>query len=518
MRRIDIDRSLAQGKRDAFPNLCVSTGRAYLLLRADHQKHVIRAARECGFRYLRFHGLLDDDMGVYREDKHGNPIFGWQYVDAVYDFILDAGLRPFVEFGFMPEALASGDRTVFWEGSNVTPPNDYGKWERLIREVALHFTDRYGAEEVRQWYFEVWNEPDQRNLFFTGDRDEYFKLYEATARAVRSVGPDYRVGGPATAGANGWLAGLIGYCHARGVPLDFVSTHAYSCAPGESDAEERPPYANPDGAVPTPVWSPGTGWPQGNMYYKPDGVAGEALRAKAEVEESPMPELPLYFTEFGLTYHYWDPLRDSYHAASYLLSRLSSVQGLASAMSYCEISDVFEEDGPPTGHFHGGFGLMNLQGIRKPAYFAYKYLNQLGDTALACDDRNAFACRDGNGVQVLFWDCAVRQDAENKKYYGRDLPALPADPVKLTVAGLQPGEYELCAYRTGYRRNDAYTDYLDLAPRGTLSREQIRRLDERNAGLPELTRKIVVAEGDGAFEWEVGMRENDVCLVTLNRM
>ncbi|MBM7564246.1 GH39 family glycosyl hydrolase [Paenibacillus sacheonensis] len=517
MRLLNIDIANAKGKHDAFYKTCVSTGRANTLLRSDHQMHLDRGGKECGFQYLRFHGLFDDDMGVYREDKDGNPIYSWMYVDAVYDYILDAGMRPFVEFGFMPQALASGDKTVFWEDSNVTPPNDYDKWSALIRETVQHFTDRYGEGEVKHWFFEVWNEPDQHNMFFTAGLEEYIKLYETSARAVRSVSPHYRVGGPATAGNPGWIGGLIEHCVRNGVPLDFITTHAYSCQPGESGGSKEAPYTGPEGAVRTPVWSPGTGWAQDNMYYKPDGVLAEVLRAKADIAASSMPDLDLYFTEFGLTYHYWDPLRDSYHAASFLLSRLKAVQGHVKAMSYCEISDVFEEDGPPTGHFHGGFGLMNLQGIRKPAYFAYRYLNLLGETALACEDTEAFACRDEKGAQVLFWDCTVRQDAENKLYYGKEQPALPAGPSKVVIAGLEPGDYEVCVYRTGYRSNDAYTDYLDLDPKSTLSREQIRRLDERNAGLPEHVRKVTVAE-DQPFTYETDMLENDVCLVTLHKM
>lgn len=169
MREIHVDLSRVKGKHDKFYQECVSAGRAYLILRSDHQKHIEMAVGECGFKYLRFHGLLQDDMGVYREDMDGMPIYSWQYVDAVYDFILSIGLRPFVVFDFMPEKLASGDTTVYWEKANVTPPKDYSKWSDLIYKVVEHFAERYGRDEVREWFFEVWNEPDNIYFFTAGD-------------------------------------------------------------------------------------------------------------------------------------------------------------------------------------------------------------------------------------------------------------------------------------------------------------------------------------------------------------
>src|SRR5919199_712506 len=134
-------------------------------------------------------------------------------------------MKPFVEFGFMPQALASGDKTVFWWKGNITPPKDYGKWEGLVRALVEHWTARYGADEVREWYFEVWNEPNL-DAFWSGSQAEYFKLYETTARAVKSVSPEYRVGGPATAG-RAWIAETINFAAQRGVPLDFITTHDY---------------------------------------------------------------------------------------------------------------------------------------------------------------------------------------------------------------------------------------------------------------------------------------------------
>lgn len=172
MKTILADTSCIAGRLDRSFNTCVSASRAYLLLRNDHMQHLKTVHDECGFRYVRFHGLLQDDMGIYRIDKSGRPIYSWQYCDAVYDHILDIGMKPFVVFDFMPSALASGEKTIYWERSNITPPASYDEWYNLIYRITKHFTDRYGEEEVRTWYFEVWNEPD--GWFFDSSREEYF--------------------------------------------------------------------------------------------------------------------------------------------------------------------------------------------------------------------------------------------------------------------------------------------------------------------------------------------------------
>src|SRR5678816_802946 len=159
-RLISIDYRQVKGPRDRFPQLVVGAGPAAEGLRADWQRDLSLVQKECGFKYIRFHGLLQDELGVYSEDRHGKSVYNFQYIDAVYDSILNAGMRPFVEFGFMPEKLATGTKSIFWWKGNITPPRDYAKWEALIHALVQHWTDRYGQAEVRRWYFEVWNEPN----------------------------------------------------------------------------------------------------------------------------------------------------------------------------------------------------------------------------------------------------------------------------------------------------------------------------------------------------------------------
>ena len=370
-RSIQADIGKEKGKRSETASFCVGAGRAHEVLMAESQRQLAMAKKECGFDYIRFHGLLHDDMGVYRTDDSEKSFHDWQYIDLLFDFLLSIDVRPFVELGFMPSALASGSETIFWWKGNVTLPRSRELWVNLIRELTAHWTDRYGADEVRTWYFEVWNEPNLSG-FFAASQGDYFSLYTDTVRAIKSVNPAYRVGGPATAGC-AWIPEFIGYCADSGTPLDFISTHTYGVNGFLDEWGVQQTILDPDS----------------------DSVVKDIRMVAKQVRESSMPALPVHFTEWSTSYTPRDPVHDSYHSAAWILSRLKRCEGFVSSMSYWTFTDIFEEPGPPTGPFHGGFGLVNTQGLRKPAYFAYKYLNELGTRELACKDTDSWVCTDG---------------------------------------------------------------------------------------------------------------------------
>jgi xylan 1,4-beta-xylosidase len=188
---------------------CVGAGRFELALRRDYQESLALIQREIGFGHIRQHGLLCDGVGIhqpyqYEGSRHVRHVF--TYVDQVVDAYLGLGIRPFVELGYMPSGLASGDQTMFWWRGNVTPPSSLTEWAALVRATVAHLVDRYGLDEVRGWPIEVWNEPNLKELWQDADQDGYHRLYEATAYAVKEVDASLQVGGPAVSpGADEWL-------------------------------------------------------------------------------------------------------------------------------------------------------------------------------------------------------------------------------------------------------------------------------------------------------------------------
>ena len=497
VRMINLDFNQVKGPYNTMFKECVGAGRANEGLRADWQQQLAYVRKECGFKYIRMHGLLTDDMGVYREDKNGNPEYNFQYIDKLYDFIISIGMKPFVELGFMPETLASGKQTIFWWKGNVTPPKDYKKWGELIRNLTLHFSQRYGPDEVKTWYFEVWNEPNLDG-FWKGTQEDYFKLYRYSVNAIKSVNKGYRVGGPATAGA-AWEVDMIDFCRKNNLPLDFISTHSYGVKQGYLDE-----YGN-SGTV---------------LDSNPMSLSIDVLNSRREIAGSSMPDLELHYTEWSSSYTPADPLHDSYHEAAYILEKLKRTGNAANSMSYWVFTDIFEEPGPRFTPFHGGFGLLNYQSINKPAFYSYQFINTLGNTELMNTDRTSWACKDEMGnIQVLFWDFTytLPDSVNNQDYYIRDLPAKSKGKVKINIARIPAGIYNVKIYKVGYRINDAYTTYLDMGRPSQLTVAQVQKIKDLNNGSPIYSERIEVKNGM-IFQKELKIRENDVFLVTMNKL
>ncbi len=499
-RVISVDLQQIKGPRSMVWQDCVGAGRVGEGLRAGWREQLEECHREIGFKYIRMHGLLHDELGVYQEDDKGQPHYNWQYIDDVYDFLLRIGMKPFVELGFMPKALASGNGTIFWWNANVTPPKDYTKWDALITALVRHWTDRYGADEVAKWRFEIWNEPNYPGFWHPGTngtpRDAYFQLYEHTARDVKSVNANYQVGGPAGAGPV-WTRELIDLCQQKDIPIDFISYHAYGLGGGPSGLDE---YGN------------------NKLYLSPNihSVADVATSQRSIIEQSPKPTLPIHITEWSASYSPRDPVHDSYFSAAFILEQLRRTESVNS-MSYWTFTDVFEENGPAPRPFHGGFGLINYEGIRKSAFWAYRFLNMLGKTELRNTDESSYVCTDGRGgTQILLWDLMhpTNGKVSNQDFFFHPHPANETANVTVKLKNLPPGPYHVKVYQIGFGQNDPYSRYLEMGSPSNLSREAVTELQHLSDGSPTSESSTLVNDA-GEFSTSLQLRENDVYFISL---
>ena len=374
----------AHGQAHPFPHFWEQTfgsGRAILGLRDSYRSDLREVKKVTEFRYVRFHNILHDEVGVYDEDDKGNPIYNFSYVDQIYDGLLQNGVRPFVEISFMPKKLAlRQDVHPFWYKQIVSPPKDYKKWDDLMRALAQHLVDRYGLEEVAQWYFEVWNEPNID--FWSGDpkQSTYFELYDNTARALKSVSPRLRVGGPATSSAH-WVDAFIAHTAAENVPTDFISSHGYA-----DDSTEDLFGTHED--IP--------------MDRR---VCLAIKKVHDQIASSARPGLPLMWTEWNVPS--FGPLhaRDTEYVGAALADDIRQCDGLVNMMSYWTFSDVFEEGGPGREPFDGSFGLIALGGIKKPSYSAFALLHKLGQERIAEDASNVLVTRRHDGsLAIAAWN------------------------------------------------------------------------------------------------------------------
>jgi xylan 1,4-beta-xylosidase len=490
-REIVVDLSQAGRPLDRFFNLSVGSDYPGTLIRSDSQAHLKLAVDELGFRYVRFHDIFHDVLGTVRE-VDGRIVYDWTKIDRLYDDLLSKGIRPFVELGFTPQAMATSGQTIFyWKGNTSHPRPE--PWRVLIDAFVRHVRERYGVAEVRRWYFEVWNEPNLDGFWERADQRAYFELYAATARAIKAIDPTLQVGGPSTAGA-AWAPQFLEFAHRTGTPVDFVTTHTYGVDHGFLDEK---------------------GESDTRLSPSPDAIVGDVRRVREQIEASPFPSLPLYFTEWSTSYTPRDAVHDSYISAPYILSKLKAVRGLAQGMSYWTCTDLFEEPGPPPTPFHGGFGLINREGIRKPAFFAYKYLHELRGREIPSADPESVLTTDGADTVALLWDWRQpEQKVSNRPFYTRLVPNTVAPSARLTFRHVAAGEYRLQVRRTGFRANDAYSAYIEMGAPASLSAAQLQELRQLTRDLPETDRAISVG-ADGRYAVDIPMRSNDVVLVTL---
>jgi xylan 1,4-beta-xylosidase len=360
----------------------VGSGHAPLALRADWQAQMRRCHDELGFQHVRFHAILSDELFTLT-CQNEKLLYSFRNADQIIDFLLSIGMAPFIELSFMPETLASGHTTVFSYRGNVTPPKDYDQWAALIEKIAAHWLQRYGAEEVRKWFFEVWNEPNLK-AFWTGTREEYFNLYRRAADAIKAVDPKLKVGGPATAD-NAWIQEFLDFCATHSVPVDFVSTHHY----------------------PTDAF----GLPGADTVTQLEHAPRDVMRTQVAKSRDESRGLPLYYTEWNISSNPRDPMHDEPFAAAFVTRIVMEAHGLAQGYSFWTFSDIFSENYFPSVPFHGGFGILNLHGIAKPSYRAFQLLHNLGTEFLEVhgthETVDAWAIRKDKSLSIVLTNLAM---------------------------------------------------------------------------------------------------------------
>ncbi|MFG3701747.1 xylan 1,4-beta-xylosidase [Micromonospora sp. NPDC047620] len=411
-----------------------------------------RVRDEIGVETVRAHSILHDDLGVYRE-VDGKPVHDFTRVDDTYDLLLSTGLRPVVEIGFMPRDLACDpERTVFEYRGIISPPKDWDRWADLVRALVRHLLDRYG-DEVLGWDFEVWNEANLE-VFWSGTRAEWMRLYDVTARAVKDVDPRIPVGGPSSAAA-GWVDALLDHASTNGAPVDFVSTHTYGSPP---------------------------------------------LDLRPTLRRFGIPDARILWTEWGVTPTHFHPVNDGTFAATFLLTGMRSAAGRVDALSYWVASDHFEELGRPPRLLHGGFGLITVGGIAKPRYHALWLLSRLGDTELPvqADGDGAGGLvqtwasrRDDGSLAVLVWASTLDQSKRDgepalARRVAITIGGVAGQPVRVTRLDREHGDITTLAERLGVDEWPDEEKWEALRAVDTLRAEPVDALDRDGSTMLEL--------------------------------
>lgn len=453
---------------------CVGSDRAIVATRAQWLADLKLVKETTGIKSVRFHGLFNDEMGVWPAGKQPNFL----YVDTVFDSMLDCGVRPFVELSFMPAKLASGTKTIFWYHGNTTPPSAMDQWGELVGALGKHCIDRYGVNEVASWSFEVWNEPNIG--FWAGTKAEYFELYRQSVMALKGLDKRLRVGGPSTAQA-AWVADLLGYCADQQVPIDFASSHIYPDDPQKV------------------VFGEG-------VKHSFEEVIPKALeKMQAEIANSQLPHTPLYITEW------------SSQNPAFIAHTIKSTIGLADVLSYWTFDNVFEELGIPRIFLNNNFGLLGQRGVPRPSYHTFSLLHKLGDVELSSNSDSVLATRRRDGsLAILLWNLIPRAPGQRSSMgdpftqfgdqYGTSGVALDA---RVSLQGNRRFHHAQIT-RVDDNHGNLQRAYQQIGSPQYPTRDQIEELKQR-AALPP-SEKIAVHEG----KMSVSIPANGVALVELS--
>jgi xylan 1,4-beta-xylosidase len=398
-----------------------NTCHAPLLLRDDLRRHLRRVRRELGFRYVRCHGMLSDGMGVVT----GPRTYDFSRIDEAVKGLLALGLKPFMELSAMPLSLARHDQSVCQYRFYSSPPRDWDDWADLIRALMRHLRDRFGLAELRQWYFEVWNEPDI--AFWTGTQAEYFKLYDLAARAVKETDPSLRVGGPATARTN-WIDEFLAHLATPspdfplpGPRCDFISTHAYP-----SDLEFL------DSAT-------------GSVKLMNSNIMSTLFSAvRRKVDAALGPGFPVICGEWNSSAGPYAFNHDDCNNAAFVVKTAVELSGSCDGSLVWNISDIYEEGGFHHEPFHGGYGLLTVNDLPKAAYHGFALLRRQqgvkGDGAWSRPRPGVGCCvsRRGRDFRVLCWYYR-EPDAGRLAPVTFTVTGLPASVKRLRLTQVQPG-------------------------------------------------------------------------------
>lgn len=466
--------------------------RPFMVLREDNiVEHYRMGVEELGFKYVRAHGIFHDEMGIYNETYNhlGEKIklYNWRAVDKVYDKLLEIGLKPFVELSFMPTLLASGNKRIFNWGGNVTLPKNFNDWAELVSKFVQHLIDRYGTDEIRQWYFEVWNEPNL-TCFFDGTQEDYFKLYDFTAEAIKAVDPKLKVGGPSTA-KGAWIDAFLHHCFEGknyatgkvGAPVDFVSYHGYPTDVAFYTGAEAINFEEIDY------------WRELSRQNK------EIVRA---YEKRYGRKIEIHVTEWNSSANHRDIRHEDSNQAAFICKTIFDVEGNVDSFFYWTLSDIFEEQGWPESEFHGGFGLITVNGIKKPAYNAFKMLHMLGNEKLLVeieehpDNIGVVATKNDNAIQVLLWNYIPPISKMEDKGILYDMDKAKNYTIKLVISGIKNKITKIYKYTIDDNHSNTYNIWLNMGKPAQFTEKQLKSLKQNmNLELTYFNNEVKIENG-----------------------
>lgn len=450
----------------------IGVGRAKELLYAEVQDMLRQLQQDVGFRYLRFHGIFSDDMLVCRASKDGSLQFSFALIDKALDFVLSIGLKPLIQFSFMPAAIAAApSRTIFASPFTVSAPRKMDDWNYLVALFLAHIQSRYGSAEIRSWLYSVWNEPDTSvQMFGFDDPADFYALYENTWKTVKAFDAELVFGSPSlyptTLHEIDWMKQFLAFTRQQECVPQFMDIHYYS------DNFEH--FDQKVSSFATPA----------EFSDDPDHFGKFLTKMETLCRETGISHLPVYITEWNLTVSHRNFINDTCFKAAYLAKNFLENYDRAGAFGYWSLTDFIEEYQPPNQPFHGGLGLFTQNGIKKAPYHAMVLLRKIGDSLIDSGEGWFMTRRTDGSLAAVFYnyehfDPLFLEEGFGLTLTSRDgvFPRRRHLEVELTLTGLKDGMYRIRETVLNQLHGSAYDQWVEMgAPE--MGAEEIRWLKE----------------------------------------
>lgn len=492
---IDLNKNLGNIKNN-WKNL-ITIGKAKEGLLDIVQKQIREVQENIGFKYIRFHGIFDDEMMIYKENEDGTIEYNFHYVDRLFDFLRSVNLRPFIELSFMPSALAKyKTKTLFYNKSVTSPPKSYKKWAFMVNELVLHCIERYGLDEVRTWYFEVWNEPDIKEFWF-GSEEDYYDLYEITYKVIKEIDENIRVGGPSissvTIKETKWLERYVNYCIDNKCEPDFISFHTYPNEVFNIDDD----FSHKKGLM-----------IDENTNYLSDILD----MVKKQLEESKLNDVEIFLTEWNSTISHRDLTNDTLYKASYIVKNILENMDKVNGFGYWALSDHLEELILDKNIFHGGLGLITHNNIKKSGYYAFELLSKLGQIVIDKGE-GYYITKDFRGYTVFLYNYChfdkiySRSDVSNiniKERYNVFVDKILNMYLKLDNFD-KNCNYNVTTYTISKKHGSSFDTWLDMGAPSNLDLDDIKYIN--NLSVPQKRKFTVSIENEYTIREELNPHE-----------
>jgi xylan 1,4-beta-xylosidase len=365
-----------------------SVGRASELLNADIRKMLSKLQSDIGYEYIKFHGILSDDMMVCSKDSNGIK-YNFTLIDNVLDFLLSIQLKPLIQLSFMPELLAKyPTKKIFFSPFIISPPTDLNEWNSLVYEFLQHLVSRYGLDIIKTWLFSVWNEPDTSETMFGFKEDkEFHDFYKSTYNTVKSISSEIKFGSPSLLPISDsnreWCKTFLSWTLTNNCSPDFLNMHYYS---------DQFKSTMPQNFVSTSV--------KASLPYDKSHFNKYISTIKGIFAALGLQNLPVYLTEWNFTVSHKNLVNDTCFKSCYITKNLLENYDSLDSFGYWSLTDLISENALPDTLFHGGMGIYSMNGVEKSVYYAFSFARKLGNELIACGE-GYFITKENNRIKII---------------------------------------------------------------------------------------------------------------------